>query len=153
MRSFADGFSEDGNGEIATMAPDGSGVRLLTHTPGFETDPAWSPDRRQIVFSRIRENDTEDLYVMTADGQHVRQLTEDGEAQRDAAWSPDGKWIAWSSKRDARPGGDLRHAVDGPGRVRAAHAQRQLRRRAGVVARREADRVRRARAPATTRSG
>ena len=71
VRTLADGFSEDGNGEIATMAPDGSGVRLLTHTAGFETDPAWSPDRRQIVFSRIRENDSEDIYIMGADGQHV----------------------------------------------------------------------------------
>ena len=141
VRSFADGFSEDGNGEIATMAPDGSGLRLLTHTPGYETDPAWSPDRRQIVFSRIRANDTEDLYVMTADGQHVRQLTEDGKPNRVRGVVARRQVDRLGEQARRAAGGDLRHAVDGPRRVRAAHAQRQLRRRARVVAGREADRV------------
>ena len=70
MRTLADGFSEDGNGEIATIAPDGAACGAHPHGR-LRDRPAWSPDRGRIVFSRIRRNDATDLYVMGADGQHV----------------------------------------------------------------------------------
>ena len=152
VRSFADGFSEDGNGEIATMAPDGGGVRVLTHTPGYETDPAWSPDRRQIVFSRIRANDSEDLYSMT------RRRAARAAADRGRRPQPrrrPGRPTArdrFVSTRD----GDEEEIYVIAGRTAStspAHAQRQLRGGAGLVARRQEDRVRRARARAQTRSG
>ena len=67
------------------------------------TDPAWSPDRRKIAFTRnedVGEFTTftdNDVFVMDADGGNVRQLTpeRDGRSSSQPAWSPDGRHIAY----------------------------------------------------------
>jgi hypothetical protein len=66
----------------------------LTREPGFsDSDPAWSPDGRQIAFSRRPIGDSEassELWLMNADGtspRRVAQMTGPGAP----AWMPDGK--------------------------------------------------------------
>jgi len=38
------------------------------------SEPAWSPNGRQIAFASVRDGDGE-IYVMNADGSHRRPLT------------------------------------------------------------------------------
>jgi Tol biopolymer transport system component len=42
----------DGDYEIYTVNPDGSGLDQLTTSPSDDTNPAWSPDGRWITFMR-----------------------------------------------------------------------------------------------------
>jgi Tol biopolymer transport system component len=84
------------------MKVDGSEKRRVTDRL-TTTDPAWSPDGRQIAFTRnedVGEFTTftdDDVFVMNADGGNVRQLTPevDGSSSSQPAWSPDGKRIAY----------------------------------------------------------
>ena len=84
------------NSEIYVMDADGTNQRRLTHYPGIDGDPEWSPDSTQIAFSSTRaakEGERKlEIYVMDADGSNVKQVTNAGFAQR-PKWSPDGEWI------------------------------------------------------------
>jgi TolB protein len=58
---------------------DGSYKQLTRDTAGYHTDPAFSPDGKQIVF-RHRSNRRDrymqtELFIMNDDGTEVRQLT------------------------------------------------------------------------------
>ena len=79
----------DGDFEIYTIRPDGSGVRRLTHTGGNDAHGIWSPDGEWIVFSSSRPGWKDEalasdhgpqpygeLFAMHADGSGVRQLTD-----------------------------------------------------------------------------
>lgn len=79
----------DGDFEIYTVKPDGSGVQRLTHTEGNDAHGIWSPDGEWIVFSSSRLGWKDEalasdygpqpygeLFAMHADGSEVRQLTD-----------------------------------------------------------------------------
>lgn len=79
----------DGDFEIYTVKPDGSGVQRLTHTRGNDAHGVWSPDGEWIVFSSSRLGWKDEalvsdygpqpygeLFAMRADGSGVRQLTD-----------------------------------------------------------------------------
>ena len=42
---------DDGTMQVATMAADGTDLRILTRTAGFADTPDWSPDGSWLVFS------------------------------------------------------------------------------------------------------
>jgi Tol biopolymer transport system component len=88
----------DGDAEIFSVEVASGRLVRLTHSPGENADPSWSPDDRRIVFSSAREANP-DIYVMNADGTQVRRLTKDAAADG-PAWSPDGSTIAFASTRD-----------------------------------------------------
>ena len=56
------------------MNADGSDVVALTHSPGLDVRPAWSPDGKRIAFTSNRDGNYE-IYVMNADGSHPRNVT------------------------------------------------------------------------------
>jgi Tol biopolymer transport system component len=74
----------------------------LTHRPGQESSPAWSPDGRKIVFLADMNcgwtgkcapepgaEGPRELWLMDADGRHLRQLTRNGGLGYDPpAWQP-----------------------------------------------------------------
>jgi len=64
-----------------------------------DTDPAWSPDGRHIVFASLRDAYYE-IYVMDSDGGNEVRLTTVSAADHRPAWSPDGRRIAFVSARD-----------------------------------------------------
>jgi Tol biopolymer transport system component len=98
----------DGDAEIYTMRPSGSGVQQLTFNEGptqFDGEPNWSPDGRKIAFSSERDAVPEtpfqvEIYTMRADGGNQTRLTFDDLSDFLPAWSPDGRKIAFTSFRD-----------------------------------------------------
>jgi Tol biopolymer transport system component len=64
-----------GNTEIYVMNADGSGQKRLTNYPGHDDWPDWSPDGREIVFSRGASFLTPEVYVMEAAGGEPREVT------------------------------------------------------------------------------
>ena len=116
-------------GGIAVVGADGEGSRLIaTDQNGIRRSPpgryfernaeaSWSPDGRQLAFSRASEDTSfectplpdciqpvraDELYVMDTDGGGVRQLTSTPNVEElDPSWSPDGRRIAYY-RRPAR---------------------------------------------------
>jgi Tol biopolymer transport system component len=85
--------------DIFEADPDGSHLRRLTSSPGYDAEGSYSPDGRQIVFCSDRSGSLE-LYIMDALGQKVRQLTHArGCYNGGPFFSPDGKRVIFRSDR------------------------------------------------------
>ena len=91
---------------IGVMKEDGSDATLITQTerPTSAEDgtPSWSPDGRQLVFSRLNITaeplDASALFVINADGTGERRITPWELNAQDPAWSPDGELISFRSE-------------------------------------------------------
>lgn len=82
------------NYDIWIVNPDGTGLENLTDAPGYEGNPAWSPDGRRIAYdSNLHGND--DIFVMNGDGTRQRRLTSGKASELWPTWSPDGRRIAY----------------------------------------------------------
>jgi TolB protein len=85
--------------DIFEANPDGSGLKQLTNTKGYDAEGSYSPDGKEIVFCSNRDGNLE-LYIMNADGSHVRQLTHaPGCYNGGPFFSPDGKQVVFRSDR------------------------------------------------------
>lgn len=91
----------DVNMEIFESNPDGSGIKRLTDSKGYDAEGSYSPDGKQIVFCSNRSGDKNlELYIMDADGKNVRQLTKaPGCYNGGPFFSPDGKRVIFRSDR------------------------------------------------------
>ena len=90
----------DNDYEIYSIAPDGSGLKRLTTTPGNDAHQGWSPDGSHIVFASARFGFKDeaiytnapqpygDIFVMRADGTDVQQLTDNQWEEGTPAWRP-----------------------------------------------------------------
>jgi sugar lactone lactonase YvrE len=82
--------------DIYRMDADGSNLRQLTFNKQDDTDPAWSPDGKWIVFAASRkQTGYYNLYIMAPDGTNQCQLTHGAKTDWKPVWSPDGGWIAY----------------------------------------------------------
>jgi Tol biopolymer transport system component len=81
--------------ELALLGSDGRGLKILTRNDQEDLDPAWSPNRGTIAFSR-GDGLTASLRLIAPDGTRDRLLTARG-PWRDTspAWSPDGRQVAF----------------------------------------------------------
>jgi Tol biopolymer transport system component len=79
--------------DVWTIDADGTDLARLTHSPGPDFDPSWSPGGPKIAFRRERGGEPE-IWVMNAEGTGRRRLT----AGLSPAWSPDGSLIAFSGR-------------------------------------------------------
>src|SRR5262249_17963624 len=60
--------------DIFSAALDGTDVRRLTSTPGYDAEATVSPDGKTIVFTSVRDGDLE-IYTMDPRGGRVKRLT------------------------------------------------------------------------------
>ncbi len=63
--------------DLYIMRADGSGVRQLTRTPGYDGGPFFSPDGRRLTFRRFNpDGRTADIYTIGIDGQNEKRITD-----------------------------------------------------------------------------
>ena len=86
-----------GGSDIYIMNPDGTGRVNLTKHNAKDSEPAWSPSGRHILFSSDRDgvDGVNDLYRMRADGKDVRRVFKQFANRSSPVWSPDGQQIAY----------------------------------------------------------
>jgi Tol biopolymer transport system component len=85
--------------DIFEANPDGTGLKRLTDTQGYDAEGSYSPDGKQIVFCSNRDGNLE-LYIMDADGKNVRQLTHAPKCYNGGPFfSPDGRRVIFRSDR------------------------------------------------------
>jgi Tol biopolymer transport system component len=84
--------------EIFTAKRDGSDLRRLTESPGYDAEATVSVDGEWIVFTSTRDRDIE-LYKMRTDGTEVTRLTHEPGYDGGAFFSPDGQKICYRSGR------------------------------------------------------
>jgi len=75
-------------------------TRLTTTTNVNDSEPHWSPDGTQIVFTRIypNQNDRTEIWIMNANGSSQAYIGVEGFA---AKWSPDGTRLIYQSSMGA----------------------------------------------------
>ncbi len=105
---FADTFTEDQKKflekdpsfamEIYLMKSDGSGVKRLTNSPGYDGGPFFSADGKKITWRRFTADGTKaEIYTMNADGSEQRQITNLGSMSWAPFFHPSGKYIIFAS--------------------------------------------------------
>src|SRR6202162_5747169 len=80
--------------DIFTANPDGTNLKQLTNTPGYDAEATISIDGKKIVFTSLRHGDL-DIYSMDADGTRVKQLTHELGYDGGPFYSPDRNWIVY----------------------------------------------------------
>ncbi|HKO26193.1 MAG TPA: hypothetical protein VJU80_01940, partial [Solirubrobacteraceae bacterium] len=104
------------NGQMAfTSTQDGGARHIFVATPAGITDltgvtssaseiqPKFSPDGREIVFTRLAAGQSNSqIFMMAANGTGRTQLTDTPQGNSDPTWSPDGTQIAFVSERDGQ---------------------------------------------------
>jgi Tol biopolymer transport system component len=79
--------------DIFTANPDGSNVKQLTDTPGYDAETTINR-KGKLVFTSKRSGDL-DIYTMDANGWNVRRLTTELGYDGGPFWSYDGKQIVY----------------------------------------------------------
>jgi Tol biopolymer transport system component len=91
----------NGDFDVYTIRPDGTGLKQLTSTPGNDAHSSWSPDGEHLMFSSSRfgfkdEGPLSDdqpqpygeIFVMRADGAEQRPLTGNQWEDGPGTWQP-----------------------------------------------------------------
>ncbi|HEX6198735.1 MAG TPA: peptidase M28, partial [Thermoanaerobaculia bacterium] len=84
--------------DIVSAAPDGSDVRRLTDTPGYDAEATVCPVDGRVIFTSVRDGDLE-LYTMRPDGSEVTRITHEPGYDGGAFFSPDCSRIVWRASR------------------------------------------------------
>jgi Tol biopolymer transport system component len=87
-------------GEIYFMNADGSDQRRLTHAPGYDGGPFFSPDGRRITWRRFDPSGmTADIYTMNTDGSDVRRVTDFQSISWAPFYHPSGEYVIFTSNK------------------------------------------------------
>ena len=68
----------------------------LTDGNGYDYQPDWSPDGKQVVYVSYQK-DAMELWLLEVASGKTTQLTNSGAVNLEPRWAPDGKRIAWVS--------------------------------------------------------
>src|SRR6476646_21716 len=88
--------------DIFTAKPDGSDLKQLTNTPGYDAETTITLDGKKLVFTSMRSGDL-DIYTMDSDGKNVKQLTHELGYDGGPFWSYDGKKIVYRAEHPQTP--------------------------------------------------
>jgi TolB protein len=84
-------YDRASNDLFTLRVSDGQDRQQLTSGPPFDFEPAWSPNGRQVAFTRgTATGDPGDIYVLTLSGHIVTRLTHAAAYDHQAAWAPGG---------------------------------------------------------------
>lgn len=84
--------------DLYIMDADGSNVQQLTHSPGYDGGPFFSPDNTQVVWRRFNPDGmSAEIWTMDIDGSNQRQLTADAMVAWGPYFHPSGNYIIYSS--------------------------------------------------------
>ncbi len=87
-------------GDLYLMDADGSNVRQLTKTPGYDGGPFFSPDGQRIVWRRFDASGMNaDVFTMKTDGTDVRQITNFGCMSWAPYFHPTGNYIIFTANK------------------------------------------------------
>ncbi len=89
-------MSYTGNPEIHLLNLDSKETTQITHSIGFDVDPAFSPDGKQLAFVSSRPGKPMVYTLDLAKPSEVKRLTYAGAYNATPSWSPDGKKIAFA---------------------------------------------------------
>jgi Tol biopolymer transport system component len=86
--------------DIYLMNADGSNVRRLTQTKGYDGGPFFSPDGQQIIWRRFDESGViANILVMKLDGSDVHQLTDFGCMAWAPYFHPSGAYVIFTANK------------------------------------------------------
>ncbi len=88
--------------DIFSAKTDGTDLKRLTTTNGYDAEGTISQDGKKIVFTSARDGDLE-IYDMNIDGTNQRRLTNEIGYDGGAWHSQDGQWIVWRASRPKTP--------------------------------------------------
>jgi Tol biopolymer transport system component len=87
--------------EIYAANADGSNVRRLTHTKGYDGGPFFSPDGQRICWRRFSEDGaTAEIFTMNIDGSDVRQLTDLGVMSWAPFYHPSNEYLIFTNNKN-----------------------------------------------------
>jgi Tol biopolymer transport system component len=81
-------------GDVYVMPIDGKPVNV-TKDQALDTDPAWSPDGSQLVYSSDKDSEHLQLWIRDMRSGQSRKVTSLTTQPQGASWSPDGKRIVF----------------------------------------------------------
>ena len=93
--------------DIFSANADGTDIKQLTKTNGYDAEATISPNGKKIVFTSMRDGDLE-LYSMDTNGKNVKRLTNELGYDGGAFFSPDSKQIVYRAY----------HPQDEPAKIR-----------------------------------
>ncbi len=112
--------------ELYIMKSDGSELKRLTNTPGYDGGPFFSPDGKRICWRRFSENGlTAEIFTMKTDGTDQRQLTKMNVMSWAPFYHPSGQYLIFTTNKHGFGNFEL-YIVDSEGNsppVRATHTE------------------------------
>lgn len=87
-------------GDIWITAKEGGTALQLTHSPGEESWPRFSPDGSSIAYT-ANYNGNQDVFVLPVTGGVPVRVTYQSHSDRMVEWHPDGERILFASKRES----------------------------------------------------
>ena len=86
--------------DLYLMRADGSGIRRLTNTPGYDGGPFFSPEGKSICWRRFSEKgDTAEIFTMDLESGKDRQLTSIGALSWAPFFHPSGDYLIFATNK------------------------------------------------------